>query len=57
MRNFTIGQKVSDEEVLSPSGLDRIIELIRVMHPFVSLASEIEFVTVLTGNITGHLPQ
>lgn len=48
---------MSDEEVLSPSGLDRIIELIRVMHPFVSLASEIEFVTVLTGNITGHLPQ
>lgn len=36
LRNFTIGQKVSDQDILSAGGLDRVMELIKVMHPFVS---------------------
>ena len=36
LRNFTIGKKISDEQVTSPSGLDTIVNLIGTMTPFVS---------------------
>jgi hypothetical protein len=36
LRNFTIGKKISDEEVISPNGLDTIVDLICAMIPFVS---------------------
>src|SRR5947209_5087184 len=36
LRNFTVGKKISDEEVLSPNGLDTIVDLICAMIPFVS---------------------
>lgn len=36
LRNFTIGKKISDEEVISPNGLDTIVDLICAMTPFVS---------------------
>lgn len=39
LRNFTIGQKISDEDILGPRGLDRIIELVKAMHLFVSVCS------------------
>jgi uncharacterized protein (DUF2461 family) len=39
LRNFTIGKKVSDEEVTSPNGLDTIVDLIGTMAPFVSANS------------------
>lgn len=37
LRNFTIGSKISDEEILSDGGLQRILELVGVIKPFVSL--------------------
>jgi hypothetical protein len=36
LRNFTIGKKISDEEVISPNGLDTIVDLMCAMTPFVS---------------------
>jgi hypothetical protein len=36
LRNFTIGKKISDEEVTSASGLETIVDLIGTMTPFVS---------------------
>lgn len=38
LRNYTIGKKLKDEEVLGNGGLGRIAELIGVLEPFVSLA-------------------
>jgi hypothetical protein len=36
LRNFTIGKKISDEEVTGPHGLQIIVDLIGTMTPFVS---------------------
>ncbi|KAF2810002.1 uncharacterized protein BDZ99DRAFT_462616 [Mytilinidion resinicola] len=36
LRNFTIGTKLADDEVVGPKGLDRIFELLSCMVPFVS---------------------
>ena len=35
LRNYTIGKKLKDEEVLGPGGLSRIVELIGILKPFV----------------------
>ena len=35
LRNYTIGRKLKDNEVLGSKGLDRICEIIKVMVPFV----------------------
>jgi hypothetical protein len=36
LRNFTLGTKVADEEVLGPGGLERITAIIASLVPFVS---------------------
>ena len=41
LRNFTIGKKLRDEEVLGPGGLGRITELIGVLTPFVSYLNSV----------------
>lgn len=38
LRSFTIGRKLTDEEVLGPHFLERVAELFRIMCPFVSLS-------------------
>jgi hypothetical protein len=40
LRNFTIGKKISDDEVTSVRGLDTIVDLIGTMTPFVSSKSQ-----------------
>jgi Conserved hypothetical protein (DUF2461) len=37
LKNFTIGRKLKDEEVLGPGSLDIIAGLVGTMAPFVSL--------------------
>jgi hypothetical protein len=39
LRNFTLGKKLSDEDVVGSGGLERIAELISCLVPFVSHAS------------------
>lgn len=36
LKNFTIGKKLEDKEVVAPGGLDRIAGLVGTMAPFVS---------------------
>jgi hypothetical protein len=36
LRNFAVGRKLQDLEVVGSGGLDRIAELIQAMVPFVS---------------------
>lgn len=36
LKNFTIGRKLKDEEVVGPGCLDRIVGLVGTMAPFVS---------------------
>ena len=36
LRNFTIGRKLKDEEVVGKGGLDRVVELMGCLVPFVS---------------------
>ncbi len=36
LKNFTIGSKLPDDEVVRPGGLDRIASLVGTMTPFVS---------------------
>ena len=36
LRSFTLGKKLSDEEVVGPEGINRIAELISRIEPFVS---------------------
>lgn len=35
LRNYTVGRKLKDEEVLGHGGLDRIVNLIGILTPFV----------------------
>lgn len=39
LRNFTLGTKLSDEEVVGAKGLERIAELVACIVPFVSCIS------------------
>lgn len=41
LRNFTIGKKLRDEEVLGPAGLGRIAELVGILTPFVSYLNSV----------------
>jgi hypothetical protein len=36
LRNFTMGRKLTDDEIVGPGGLERVGELIASMVPFVS---------------------
>lgn len=36
LRSFTLGRKLSDDEVTGPRGLDRLAELVSCMVPWVS---------------------
>ena len=36
LRSFTLGKKLSDEDVVGSKGMDRIAELIACIEPFVS---------------------
>lgn len=36
LRNFTIGRKLNDEEVVGKGGLERVVELMECLVPFVS---------------------
>ena len=41
LRNYTIGKKLKDDEVLGSGGLDRIAELIGILTPFVSYLNSV----------------
>ena len=41
LRNFTIGRRLKDEEVVGKGGLERIIELMGCLVPFVSFPSAV----------------
>jgi len=41
LRNYTIGKKLKDEEVLGAGGLDRIAGLIGILTPFVSYLNSV----------------
>ena len=36
LRSFTLGKKLSDEEILGANGMDRVAQLISCIEPFVS---------------------
>lgn len=36
LRNFTLGRKLSDEEVVAPDFAEKLKDLMGVLHPFVS---------------------
>lgn len=39
LRNYTIGRKLSQDEVVGEGGLDRVAELLTCLQPFVSSPS------------------
>ena len=41
LRNYTIGRKLKDDEVLGPGGLQRITDLIGILTPFVSYLNSV----------------
>ncbi|KAL6721924.1 hypothetical protein ACLMJK_001029 [Lecanora helva] len=41
LRNYTIGKKLKDDEVLGPGGLDRIANLLGILTPFVSYLNSV----------------
>ncbi|KAF1963181.1 hypothetical protein CC80DRAFT_487575 [Byssothecium circinans] len=46
LRSFTLGTKLSDDEVVGAKGLDRIAELIGCMVPFVSCSSLLSIISL-----------
>ncbi|TKA71053.1 hypothetical protein B0A49_07763, partial [Cryomyces minteri] len=41
LRNFTVGKKLEDEEVIGSKGLARVAELISCMVPFITYLNSI----------------
>lgn len=41
LRNYTVGKKLKDEEVLGPGGIRRIVDLIGILTPFVSYLNSV----------------
>ncbi|KAF2773684.1 hypothetical protein EJ03DRAFT_245772, partial [Teratosphaeria nubilosa] len=41
LRNYTLGRRLADQELLGPSGLARVVELFRVLKPFITLLNSI----------------
>ncbi|KAK5175236.1 uncharacterized protein LTR77_000373 [Saxophila tyrrhenica] len=41
LRNYTIGRKLNDSEVVGPHGLDRIAELLSCMKPFITYLNSV----------------
>ncbi|KAJ9663128.1 hypothetical protein H2201_005799 [Coniosporium apollinis] len=41
LRNFTIGRKLKDEEVIGPNGLEHLTKLIQTMVPFISYLNSV----------------
>lgn len=41
LRNFTIGRKLKDDEVVGKGGLERVVELMECLVPFVSPCSSL----------------
>ena len=41
LRNYTIGHKLKDDEVLGPGGLGRIAQLIGILTPFVTYLNNV----------------
>ncbi|KAF3008764.1 hypothetical protein E8E13_010251 [Curvularia kusanoi] len=41
LRNFTLGKKFSDEEIVGPKGMDRIAELISCIEPFITYLNSV----------------
>ncbi|KAI9737924.1 MAG: hypothetical protein M1834_009294 [Cirrosporium novae-zelandiae] len=41
LRNYTLGKKLSDSEVIGPKGLDRIAEIVGVMVPFITYLNSV----------------
>ncbi|KAH7361258.1 hypothetical protein BKA66DRAFT_514747 [Pyrenochaeta sp. MPI-SDFR-AT-0127] len=41
LRNYTIGKKLRDHEVVGPGGLDRVAELIQCMVPFITYLNSV----------------
>ncbi|KAF1940682.1 hypothetical protein EJ02DRAFT_455860 [Clathrospora elynae] len=41
LRNFTVGRKLRDDEVIGPTGLDRVAELVHDMVPFIAYLNSV----------------
>ena len=41
LRNYTIGHKLKDDEVLGQGGLGRIVQLIEILTPFVTYLNSV----------------
>lgn len=54
LRNYTIGRKLSDEEVLGEPGMQRIAQLLAALFPFVSDPCSLLLTVVACGTILGR---
>lgn len=41
LRNYTLGKRLADEDVLGPEGLERVVEALRCLVPFVTYLNEV----------------
>ena len=41
LKNFTLGQKIPDEDIIGPNGLEKVLELVGVMKPFVAYLNSV----------------
>lgn len=58
LRNFTMGKKLKDDEVLGRGGLQRIVDLLGTLTPFVShVASSVTEALRLPQDVTGFVSE
>lgn len=41
LRNFTMGRKLDDSEILGPNGLEKVISIMKCLKPLVSVLSSV----------------
>ena len=55
LRNYTIGRKLKDEEILGKGALNRIADLLGILTPFVRYIPDIVIeLLVLMSSVLGH---
>lgn len=59
LRNFTLGRKISDADVLSEDGIDRIADIIGALVPWVYLLHQSSRRLMSSANLPtpGHIPE
>ncbi|KAF3942394.1 hypothetical protein ABW19_dt0208136 [Dactylella cylindrospora] len=57
LKSYTVGKRISDEEILQPNAMDYIVEIIRAMEPFITYLNSVVMPDIGLGQGAGNSNQ